>query len=493
MNTKHTIEVMIQLAHSRGGRCVSTKYINNQTPIMWRCAKSHQWETKAAHVLAGSWCPYCSGRHKTIEDLNKHAATHEGRCCSKEYIGAKTNHEWECKYGHRWFATPTNVLRGSWCGKCWGKYITIQDCQKLARQHKGICLEKTYVNSQHPMKWQCADGHIFTKGWSQIKAGFWCQNCTRFVCEELCRSFMEAAFNEKFFRARPTWLLNARGNRMELDGYNESLKLAFEHNGQQHYEEGHFSGDLITRINDDNKKQELCATHGVKLIIFKAIPLKEPLTKIVDYLNSTLGAYHIKSTNTITEQNLSFESIKSPTKLHEFHEIAKRKKGTLLDKQYLGVDHKYEFICAHGHLFSKKGTLLKEGAWCPLCAKNAPHDYDYCVKYAERKGGKLLSPSYKGALTSLLWQCDKGHTWPQRPANIIAMNTWCPKCAKNASPNIAEIQQKAKAKKGKLISEKYINSKTKLTFKCEFGHQWGALYYRIKQGHWCPICTRNRV
>jgi len=41
-----------------------------------------------------------------------------GKCLSEEYINAKTKLEWECRKGHRWFATPDNVTRGTWCPIC---------------------------------------------------------------------------------------------------------------------------------------------------------------------------------------------------------------------------------------------------------------------------------------------------------------------------------------------------------------------------------------
>lgn len=488
MATKYSINDMVKLARTREGRCLSSCYINNKTNLTWECKFKHVWPAKPAHILSGHWCPNCAGRHKTIAHLNEHAKSCGGVCLSLEYLGARTNHEWECKNGHRWFATPTNVLRGTWCGKCKGKYVTINDCQNLAKRHKGKCIDLNYVNSQHLMKWQCADGHIFKKGWSQIKAGAWCPNCTRFVSEEICRSFMEAVFNRKFLKVRPAWLLNEKGNRMELDGYNKSLKLAFEHNGEHHYEEGYFTKDLATRTKDDDKKSKLCQAHGINLVIFTNIPLKESTEKILDHLKSTLEDHHVTNVKSVADNIFSLESIKSPTNIRQFHQIAKRNNGVFLDEIYLGVDHEYNFICMLGHHFKKRGARIKEGAWCPQCAKNAAGSYNKVAAFALKKGGKLLSTSYQGALINLDWQCAKGHTFSQRPTNILTMGTWCPKCATNNPPNINEIAQLADARGGKLLSTTYVNSKTKLNWECRYGHQWPALYSNIKKGRWCPTC-----
>lgn len=72
--------------------------------------------------------------------------------------------------------------------------------------------------------------------------------------------------------------------RLELDRYYPRLKLAFEYNGQQHYEPCLFFSkserDAIERYNKqlerDDRKVKLCRKYGIKLVI---IPYWIKLTK----------------------------------------------------------------------------------------------------------------------------------------------------------------------------------------------------------------------
>jgi hypothetical protein len=89
--------------------------------------------------------------------------------------------------------------------------------------------------------------------------------------EELCRSIFESIFNKPFPSIRPNFLKNPLTKKnLELDGYNEELKLAFEYNGIQHYkfnEKFHRSEkDLIDQQRRDKLKQELCDKNNVTLI-----------------------------------------------------------------------------------------------------------------------------------------------------------------------------------------------------------------------------------
>ena len=98
----------------------------------------------------------------------------------------------------------------------------------------------------------------------------WCPQCSQGKFERLSRSFFEEIFQKEFPKERPSWLVNSRGNKMELDGYNKDLKLAFEAQGEQHYRAvTHFNqilDDLEQRIRDDLRKVELCKQNDVTLI-----------------------------------------------------------------------------------------------------------------------------------------------------------------------------------------------------------------------------------
>ncbi len=45
----------------RGGECLSKSYKNVRSPLKWRCAKGHVWETTADYVKnQGYWCGICA-------------------------------------------------------------------------------------------------------------------------------------------------------------------------------------------------------------------------------------------------------------------------------------------------------------------------------------------------------------------------------------------------------------------------------------------------
>ena len=104
-----------------------------------------------------------------------------------------------------------------------------------------------------------------------MKGGQWCPQCKEGISERMCRIFFETVFRKKFQRIRPSWLMNNNQNKMELDGYNEDLKIAFEYNGEQHYKKikkyNQTDLDLKQRKLDDRMKSEICLVKGIKLVV----------------------------------------------------------------------------------------------------------------------------------------------------------------------------------------------------------------------------------
>lgn len=89
--------------------------------------------------------------------------------------------------------------------------------------------------------------------------------------EGVCRNIFENIFHKKFPSVRPDFLKNpTTGHNLELDGYCEQLKLAFEYDGVQHARfEKHFhksSKDFVYQVAKDDFKTQKCKTVGIDLI-----------------------------------------------------------------------------------------------------------------------------------------------------------------------------------------------------------------------------------
>lgn len=90
--------------------------------------------------------------------------------------------------------------------------------------------------------------------------------------ERITRRVFETLFGKPFKRVRPDFLFNPETKRnLELDGYNEELKIAFEYNGPQHY---HYPNAFVKTeqefhklLRRDRFKLERCNELGIYLVI----------------------------------------------------------------------------------------------------------------------------------------------------------------------------------------------------------------------------------
>jgi len=163
-SNKLTIAEMQLIAQNRNGKCLSKKYIDSKSKLKWQCEDGHVWNATVSNVMRGAWCPECAGNKKPdISSMNRIANERGGKCLSSQYINSRTKLKWQCKNGHTWEAIPDNVKRGSWCPVCVGRHQDIRDMHKLANEKGGKCLSLEYINTRTKLKWQCKQGHIIAK------------------------------------------------------------------------------------------------------------------------------------------------------------------------------------------------------------------------------------------------------------------------------------------------------------------------------------------
>jgi len=131
------------------------------------------------------------------------------------------------------------------------------------------------------------------------------------------------------------------------------------------------------------------------------------------------------------------------------------------------------------------------GTWCPFCAGLVKLTIEEMQTIALSKEGLCLSTEYINTGTKLKWKCKRGHVWESVPSSI-KKGTWCPVCARNLKDTIMHMKKLASSKRGQCLSTEYINCKTRMKWQCDKGHKWSTVSSHIKNGTWCPVCARKK-
>lgn len=181
--------------------------------------------------------------------------------------------------------------------------------------------------------------------------------------------------------------------------------------------------------------------------------------------------------------------------IEDMREAARKRGGRCLSPHYRpGEPLLWE--CAKGHTWKALGTSVRGsygngGRWCSLCAYAARGmalrlPLKLLASIARQRGGRLLSNAYLPSSTKLEWRCKKGHEW-FREGSAIKLGAWCPKCGGTTRLTIEEIASAASKRGGRCLSKRY-EPKRKLLFECAQGHRWRTVGGAITQGHWCHRC-----
>ena len=108
--------------------------------------------------------------------------------------------------------------------------------------------------------------------------------------EAECRRVLQNHFREPFPNKRPSYLINPMSGRaLEIDCYNERLKIGCEYHGRQHFEYTPFMHKNREAFQKqryrDQIKIDKCRELGIKLII---VPYTIPIESIERYILNKL-------------------------------------------------------------------------------------------------------------------------------------------------------------------------------------------------------------
>lgn len=82
---------------------------------------------------------------------------------------------------------------------------------------------------------------------------------------------------------------------------------------------------------------------------------------------------------------------------------------TLISTEYKRKDKKLEFICPKGHEYFITWDSFRKGSGCLICQKDKKLTYSYVKSKFEERGFDLLSKEYINTNTKLEYKCNRGH------------------------------------------------------------------------------------
>ena len=256
---------------------VNEKYITAKTKMECSCMIcGYKWITDPDHLLRGRGCPVCSGRKKKeyddfireLHDINPNIKV-EGN-----YVNNKTNTSLTCMVcGHRWEATPHNLLRGTGCAKCAGNVKKSHEefVEEMKVVNCNIRIDESYINAKTKIKCTCK---ICGFNWyakpNGLLQGQSCPSCT-FVKSRGEQKIQEYLDNKglRYETQKQFDGLIGRNRRLSYDFYINEENLLIEFQGKQHYcPVPRFGGNdnFLKQQEYDNKKRKYAKDKGIKLL-----------------------------------------------------------------------------------------------------------------------------------------------------------------------------------------------------------------------------------
>ncbi len=297
---KNVIDKNLIISHikNRKGAVDSTwEYLNNRTRFWITCDKGHRFITYWDNLEQGHWCPECSGRTVSSISIRNFIESKKGTLDINWEYRNNTDKFWiTCSRNHRFETCWSVVQQGHWCAYCAGLAVSEDRVMGTIKGKSGVVLPNwKYVNSLTKFIVICSNGHKFLTNWSMINDGCWCPYC---LCKAQTdfKKFIESFFDKPFPTLWPKWLINRKNKRLQLDGYNEEINVAFEYQGYQHYMPGWFdkkdTDSFRHRIENDTDKLRVCKSRGVCLIV---VPYYTPRDQWADLIKSTVHTHSILS------------------------------------------------------------------------------------------------------------------------------------------------------------------------------------------------------
>jgi hypothetical protein len=179
MSTKLTQQEVEKIFFDEGCELLESKYINNKTSMKYRCSCGNKSEIRLDTFKRGHRCAKCGGNEKHNFEYVYNSFKEQGcELLETEYINNITPMRYKCNCGNKSLTSFSNFQRDRRCAKCGGneKLTYEQVCNHFKGEGYEL-LETEYINNYTKMKYRCKCGCESISSFNNFQQGYRCKQC----------------------------------------------------------------------------------------------------------------------------------------------------------------------------------------------------------------------------------------------------------------------------------------------------------------------------
>jgi hypothetical protein len=367
-------------AATKNGRLISSKINGKKDFVDWECVAGHLWSQPLSSTLSNrSWCSLCSGNApRNLQVLIDIAKSRGGKVLSTEYVNVDATYDFECSLGHRFSNQFKQVeKRGQWCPTCNKGSKSEEICRTTFEQLFGFkfpkCKPEWLLNSRgYRME---IDG--FCK---ELKIGFEYQGRQHFDFPLYGTDIKKRKADDKL-KAKlcgengiSLFIIDYRMEYEDFPKYIEKQAKQFQIQLPTNYDEikvdifkAYIRNDRIIELQKLLKPKKILVLSPKFLGVHKKVELK---CLVCDHKWSALGNSFFNSRRVAGCDKCARRNAGERNKLNikQLHEFAKAHGGELLSREYVESENDYLWKCSAGHIFEKRFSNMKQrNSFCAKC------------------------------------------------------------------------------------------------------------------------------
>jgi hypothetical protein len=380
------MDQIVNFLKPRGIRVLQVYYEKARTRVHFFCEVCSFDDTISWNDLRRRGCPKCgrkrgadARRHK-YDYVKQYLADLGIEFLSKQYKDSKTKLTVRFPCGCKGRSDFNSLQSGRLCKNCApNARVTLADYHQLAALHGGsLVAMATTVNK--PAKWKCRKGHNFSRPYSNIQqSGTFCPDCSEGLSERICRAAVEQLFGKPFEKTPLRGARGVGGRPLRFDAYNEFLKLAVEHNGQQHYQPSRFGNQTEVEAvacfrkqqEHDRRRKEFCAANRITLIEVPELGRKTKIEDLKNFIRVECQKANFKLPARFDKVHLKLNAHHLDTTAEEmWKRVLKRTQETgyvLKTTSYSGAHGRLSLLCRNHHDYAPTLASFLNGHTCRRC------------------------------------------------------------------------------------------------------------------------------